>query len=39
MMEKQLMAQGHAKSDANWAELMRDMRTSVKSFYDTLPLQ
>ena len=39
MMEKQLMAQGHAKSDANWAELMRDMRASVKSFYDTLPLQ
>ena len=38
MMEKQLMAQGHAKSDANWGELMRDLRTSVKSFYDTLPL-
>ena len=38
LMEKQLMAQGHAKSDANWGELMRDLRTSVKSFYDTLPL-
>ena len=38
MMERQLMAQGHAKSDANWGELMRDLRTSVKSFYDTLPL-
>ena len=38
MMEKQLMAQGHAKSDANWGELMRDMRNSVKSFYDKLPL-
>lgn len=38
MMVKQLMAQGHAKSDANWGELMRDMRASVKSFYDTLPL-
>lgn len=38
MIEKQLMAQGHAKSDANWTELVRDMRISVKSFYDTLPL-
>ena len=38
MMEKQLMAQGHARSDSNWGELMRDMRNSVKSFYDTLPL-
>ena len=38
MIEKQLMAQGHAKSDPNWGELMRDMRNSVKNFYDTLPL-
>ncbi len=38
MIERQLMAQGHAKSDANWTELVRDMRASVKSFYDTLPL-
>lgn len=38
MIEKQLMAQGHAKSDANWTELVRDMRASVKNFYDTLPL-
>lgn len=38
MIEKQLMAQGHAKSDANWTELVRDMRASVKGIYDTLPL-
>jgi hypothetical protein len=38
MIEKQLMAQGHAKSDANWTELVRDMRNSVKNYYDTLPL-
>ena len=38
IIAKQLMAQGHAKSDANWGELVRDMRNSVKGFYDTLPL-
>jgi hypothetical protein len=32
------MAQGHAKSDANWYELVKEAKDANRAFYDTLPL-
>ena len=38
MIEKQLMSQGHAKSDADWYERFSEARKANKALLDTLPL-
>ena len=38
IITKQLMAQGHAKSDADWYTVFGEARKANKSFLDTLPL-
>jgi len=39
IISRELMAQGHAKSDADWYKLVREARNANKAFYDGLPLQ
>ena len=38
IITKQLMAQGHAKSDADWYTVFSEARKANKAFLDTLPL-
>ena len=38
IITKQLMAQGHAKSDADWYTVFGEARKANKAFLDTLPL-
>jgi hypothetical protein len=38
MIEKQLMSQGHAKSDPDWYERFSEARKANKALLDTLPL-
>lgn len=38
IIARELMAQGHARSDANWYELVKEAKDANRAFYDTLPL-
>ena len=39
IIRRELMAQGHATSDADWYKLVHEARVANKAFYDGLPLQ